>query len=66
MERTWTDCDGRIETVFSRDELLTWISAYWVSAAIGTSFTPYAEGGALKPRNGRIAPPAAFTAREMQ
>jgi hypothetical protein len=58
---TWTDCDGRIETVFSRDELLTWITGYWVSGAIGTSFTPYAEAGALAPRGGRFAPPAAFT-----
>lgn len=40
----WTDCDGDVYKVFSRDELLTWITAYWVSGAIGTSFTPYARG----------------------
>jgi pimeloyl-ACP methyl ester carboxylesterase len=54
--RTWTD--GDLETVFSRDELLTWITAYWVTGAIGTSFSPYAEGGA-KP--GTVPPPAVFT-----
>lgn len=57
--RTWTDCGGDIEKVFTRDELLTWITAYWVSGAIGTSFTPYAENG-TKPRE-RISVPTAFT-----
>lgn len=57
--RAWTDCGGRVESVFTRDELLTWITAYWVSGAIGTSFTPYAESGP-KPA-GRIGAPAAFT-----
>jgi pimeloyl-ACP methyl ester carboxylesterase len=57
--RSWTDCGGDLETVFTRDELLTWITAYWVSGAIGTSFTPYAESGA-KPA-ARIEVPTAFT-----
>lgn len=39
---TWTDHDGPVAEVFSDDELLTWVSAYWFSGAIGTSFTPYA------------------------
>lgn len=59
--RSWTDCGGDVETVFDRDELLTWITAYWVSGAIGTSFTPYAEsGGRAKPPR-RNEAPAAFT-----
>jgi pimeloyl-ACP methyl ester carboxylesterase len=57
--RAWTDCDGDVENVFTRDELLTWISAYWFDGAIGTSFTPYAEGG--DKAWPRIAAPAAFT-----
>ena len=57
--RGWTDCGGDVESVFSRDELLTWITAYWVSGAIGTSFTPYAESGS-KP-TARIDVPAVFT-----
>jgi pimeloyl-ACP methyl ester carboxylesterase len=57
--RTWTDCGGDLATVFTRDELLTWITAYWVSGSIGTSFTPYAEAG---PRpQGPITAPTAFT-----
>ncbi|WP_432519222.1 alpha/beta fold hydrolase [Kineococcus sp. SYSU DK006] len=42
----WSDGDGSLTDVFSLDEALTWVSAYWVSASIGTSFTPYAAGGA--------------------
>ncbi|MGK5678091.1 epoxide hydrolase family protein [Actinoplanes sp. URMC 104] len=56
--RGWTDCDGDVESVFTRDELLTWITAYWVTGAIGTSFTPYATA---EPRSTRLTPPAVFT-----
>jgi pimeloyl-ACP methyl ester carboxylesterase len=55
----WTDCDGDVESVFSRDELLTWISAYWFDGSIGTSFSPYA-GGAVKSWP-RLVTPTAFT-----
>jgi pimeloyl-ACP methyl ester carboxylesterase len=41
--RSWSDCGGDVESVFSREDLLTWVTAYWVSGAIGTSFTPYTE-----------------------
>src|SRR4051794_2600878 len=57
--RSWTDCGGDVETVFTRDELLTWITAYWVSGSIGTSLTPYAETGSRA--SGRIDVPTAFT-----
>ena len=39
--------------------MLTWITAYWVGDAIGTSFAPYVEGGS-KPA-ARIDVPATFT-----
>ncbi|PVY33719.1 epoxide hydrolase family protein [Williamsia muralis] len=57
--RSWTDCGGDVETVFTRDQMLTWITAYWVSGAIGTSFTPYVEGG-NNPAS-RIQTPTVFT-----
>ena len=56
--RGWTDCDGDVESVFTRDELLTWVTAYWVTGSIGTSFTPYATAG---PKPPRVTPPAVFT-----
>ncbi len=41
--RGWSDCGGDVESVFPRDDLLTWITAYWVTGSIGTSFAPYAS-----------------------
>jgi pimeloyl-ACP methyl ester carboxylesterase len=40
--QAWSDCNGDLESVFGRADLLTWLSVYWVTGAIGTSFTPYA------------------------
>lgn len=55
----WTDCDGDVESIFSKDELLTWISSYWFENCIGTSFSPYAEGSAMSWEP--ITAPTAFT-----
>jgi pimeloyl-ACP methyl ester carboxylesterase len=49
--RAWSDCNGEVESRFSKDELLTNIMIYWVTESIGTSFLPYydyANAGALK------------------
>jgi pimeloyl-ACP methyl ester carboxylesterase len=35
------------ESAFTPDDLLTWVSAYWVSGTIGTSMAPYTEAAAL-------------------
>ena len=39
--RSWSDCGGHIENAITRDELLTNISLYWFTGAIGSSFWPY-------------------------
>jgi pimeloyl-ACP methyl ester carboxylesterase len=39
---SWSD-----EWAFTPDELLTWVTAYWVTGTIGTSFTTYAEAATL-------------------
>jgi pimeloyl-ACP methyl ester carboxylesterase len=39
--RAWSDCDGEVETRFSKDELLTNAMLYWVTQTIGSSFMPY-------------------------
>ena len=39
--RTWSDCSGDVERRFTKDELLTNITIYWVTGAIGSSFWPY-------------------------
>jgi microsomal epoxide hydrolase len=39
--RAWSDCDGDVESVFTKDQLLANISFYWFTGAIGSSFFPY-------------------------
>jgi pimeloyl-ACP methyl ester carboxylesterase len=63
--RAWSDCDGDVERRFSKDELLTNMSLYWLTGTINASFGPYyAEGfadastGAPAP-TGRISIPCA-------
>lgn len=49
--QTWSDCGGNVETRFTKDELLTNIMLYWVTASVGTSFLPYYDvtnAGALR------------------
>lgn len=41
--RSWSDCGGQLERRFSRDEILTWVTLYWVTNTIGSSFIPYVE-----------------------
>ncbi|RIX28815.1 epoxide hydrolase [Amnibacterium setariae] len=57
--RSWSDCDGDVEAAFPRDDLLTWITLYWVTGAIGTSFAPYAER--LAPVRERVVAPTAVS-----
>jgi len=39
--RAWSDNDGNPERAISRDDMLTNISLYWFTGAIGSSFWPY-------------------------
>jgi len=39
--RSWTDCDGDIERALTREQMLSNISFYWFTGAIGSSFYPY-------------------------
>jgi pimeloyl-ACP methyl ester carboxylesterase len=41
--RSWSDCDGDVERKFTKDELLTNITIYWVTETIGSSFRMYYE-----------------------
>jgi pimeloyl-ACP methyl ester carboxylesterase len=41
----WTDETADGGAAFTDDELLTWVTAYWVSGSIGISFAPYALAG---------------------
>ena len=57
--RSWSDCGGDVESVFPRDDLLTWVTAYWVTGTIGSSFSPYVED--TPPIEGKIEVPTVVT-----
>jgi pimeloyl-ACP methyl ester carboxylesterase len=41
--RTWSDCNGDVESVYARDDLLTNISVYWLTQTITSSTRLYYE-----------------------
>lgn len=41
--RTWSDCNGDVERVFTMDDLLTNISIYWFGHMLDASFRFYKE-----------------------
>ncbi len=49
----WSD-----ESAFTPDELLTWVTAYWVTGTIGTSFATYTEPATLP---GRVETPTVLS-----
>ncbi len=57
--RAWSDCGGDVEAVFPREDLLTWLSLYWFTETIGTSFTPYVEE--VQHADAPLSVPTAFT-----
>jgi pimeloyl-ACP methyl ester carboxylesterase len=59
--RAWSDCGGDVESVFSKDDLLTNITLYWLTNSIATSTRLYYEvrnDAALKP--GYVSTPTGF------
>ncbi|GAB6851864.1 epoxide hydrolase family protein [Paraburkholderia kururiensis] len=58
--RSWSDCDGDVERVFTMDQLLTDISLYWFGHMLDASFRIYRENR-LRPLafgpNERVATP---------
>jgi pimeloyl-ACP methyl ester carboxylesterase len=45
--RSWSDCGGDIESVFTRDEILTNITIYWLTGTIGSSMRMYNANAAI-------------------
>ncbi|UOG77478.1 epoxide hydrolase (plasmid) [Hymenobacter tibetensis] len=61
--RAWSDCDGNLETRFSKEELLTNLTLYWATDTIGSSFAPYYQGDQVPQGLGapKIEVPTGFT-----
>jgi len=45
--RAWSDCDDDIESVFTKDEILTNVTIYWLTATIGASMRMYRANAAI-------------------
>ncbi|TVY04623.1 epoxide hydrolase family protein [Cohnella terricola] len=55
--RSWSDCEGDLQQIFSKDELLTHIMIYWVTNTVGSSASIYYENSHTLPPLGRIEVP---------
>jgi len=60
--RTWSDCAGDVESIFTREELLTNVMMYWVTETAASSARLYYESR-QRPlslsRSNRVEPPVA-------
>jgi pimeloyl-ACP methyl ester carboxylesterase len=53
--RAWSDCGGDVERSFTKDEILTNVMIYWLTATIGPSIRMYHANAAIAP-GGHFAP----------
>jgi pimeloyl-ACP methyl ester carboxylesterase len=61
--RAWSDCDGDIERRFSKDEILTNVTIYWLTETIGSSMRMYHANAAIPPAQHarRVEVPSGFS-----
>jgi pimeloyl-ACP methyl ester carboxylesterase len=61
--RAFSDCDGDVESTFSREQLLTNLTIYWVTSTIASSMRPYYDyehAETTPPADIRIHVPSGF------
>jgi pimeloyl-ACP methyl ester carboxylesterase len=58
--REWSDSGGDLATRFADDEILTWVSWYWLTNTIGPSFRPYSDDYARPPKREPVIVPTAL------
>lgn len=61
--RAWSDCDGDIERAFTKDEILTNVTIYWLTGTIGASMRTYRANAAIPPAQHarRVEVPSGFS-----
>ncbi|MFJ4836016.1 epoxide hydrolase family protein [Streptomyces sp. NPDC088747] len=61
--RAWSDCDGDVERSFTRDEILTNLTLYWLTDTIGSSMRMYSANSAIPPGQlaRRVEVPSGFS-----
>ncbi|MGV1004615.1 MAG: epoxide hydrolase family protein [Candidatus Nanopelagicales bacterium] len=45
--RSWSDCGGNLESRFGKDEILTNVTIYWLTATIGSAMRMYRANAAI-------------------
>jgi pimeloyl-ACP methyl ester carboxylesterase len=60
--RAWSDCDGDVERRFTKDEILTNVTLYWLTETIGSSMRMYHANAAIPPAQHvrRVEVPSGF------
>jgi pimeloyl-ACP methyl ester carboxylesterase len=60
--RSWSDCHGDLESRFSKDEILTLVTMYWLTGTIGSSMRMYNANSAIAPAQlaRRVEVPSGF------
>jgi pimeloyl-ACP methyl ester carboxylesterase len=61
--RAWSDCDGDVERRFTKDEILTDVTLYWLTGTIGSSMRMYRANAAIPPAQltRRVEVPSGFS-----
>ncbi|MET1075936.1 MAG: epoxide hydrolase [Umezawaea sp.] len=61
--RTWSDCGGDVERRFTKDEILTNVTIYWLTGTIGSSMRMYSAMAAIPPEQSarRVEVPSGFS-----
>ncbi|MFE2109497.1 epoxide hydrolase family protein [Kitasatospora sp. NPDC059463] len=60
--RAWSDCGGALERSFTRDEILTNLTVYWLTGTIASSMRMYHANAAIPPEQlaRRVEVPSGF------
>jgi len=61
--RAWSDCGGDVERSFTKDEILTNITIYWLTGTIGSSMRMYRANATIPPAQHarRVEVPSGFS-----
>jgi pimeloyl-ACP methyl ester carboxylesterase len=60
---SWGDCRGDVEYRFTKDEILTLVTIYWLTGSIGSSMRMYRANAAIPPEQHarRVEVPSGFS-----
>jgi pimeloyl-ACP methyl ester carboxylesterase len=61
--RSWSDCGGDLESVYTKDQILQLVTMYWLTGTIGSSMRMYAANAAIPPEQllRRVEAPSGFS-----